>query len=235
MKTLVIVPLYNEVRTLSGVMTELRRHYRGDVLLVDDGSTDGSLETIDRSDPALSIIRHGENRGYGSSLIDGFDFARERGYEVAITMDCDFQHEPRHVPELIEGSRDVDVLSGSRYLAESGRDQSAPEDRRKINRLITARINEITGFGITDAFCGFKAYRVGSLAGMKLDETGYGFPLQLWVQARALGLTVREIPVDRIYQNLDRTFGSGLDDPERRLRYYESVIEREKRRWKLTS
>lgn len=233
-RNLVVIPVYNEESTIEAVFAELCRHYRGDVLIVDDGSTDDSLNRIHCCNKhRLRVIRHEENQGYGASLIDGFKFAREGKYDLVVTMDCDLQHMPRQVPQFIEQIGKLDVLSGSRYLEASDVDDQAPKDRMRINRLITEEINALTGYSITDAFCGFKAYKVSALAKLDLDVMGYAFPLQFWIQAYARGLTVAEIPVARIYKNLDRTFGPELDDPERRLRYYRSIIEEEKKRWNV--
>src|SRR5690606_12280492 len=103
-----------------------------------------------------------------------------------------------------------------------------PPDRWAINQHITARINELTGFQLTDAFCGFKAYRVEALRDLRFDEPGYGFPIQFWMAAHRHGLRVVERPVPLIYKhNFERRFGGGLDDPERRLAYYESLLEKE--------
>jgi dolichol-phosphate mannosyltransferase len=83
------------------------------------------------------------------------------------------------------------------------------------------------GPGLTDAFCGFKAYRVAALRALALDVDGYDFPLQFWVQAAAHGLRVDEIPVPRIYLDPNRSFGTGLDDADRRLALYRATFERE--------
>lgn len=238
MRSLVVIPLYNERDTLADLIGELRLHYSGDVLVVDDGSTDGSAQTLDREQlGALRIARHpgGMHLGYGASLIEGFRQAAELGYDTVVTMDCDLQHEPGLVPEFLSGPLDCDILSGSRYLSSSPHDRGAPADHLRINRLITDRLNSLTGFGITDAFCGFKAYRVEALRKLRLDESGYGLPLQLWIQAKVFGLGVREIAVPRIYLDVKRSFGQELDDPELRLRYYEGVIQRELDRWNLKS
>ncbi|MDZ4179899.1 MAG: glycosyltransferase family 2 protein, partial [Coriobacteriia bacterium] len=83
--------------------------------------------------------------------------------------------------------------------------------------------NRVTGWEITDAFCGFKAYRLAALDGMPLCEPGYALPLELWAKAYLKGLAVRELPVERIYFDHDRTFGHELDDPEKRYAYYMKV------------
>lgn len=227
----VIVPLFNEERTLAGVLRRTRAHTDAPILVIDDGSTDRSatiLAELQAEIPFLCSIRHATNEGYGSALMDGFAYVARRGFTYAVTMDCDEQHEPADIPRLFREIREkgVDILSGSRYLPGIGDDEAAtPVDRRRINSIVTAEINAITNFGLTDAFCGFKAYLVGSLDKLELSETGYGFPLQLWLQAWAHGLTVAETAVARIYKaNFERRFGGGLDDSATRLAYYREVI-----------
>ncbi|MDQ7800394.1 MAG: glycosyltransferase family 2 protein [Armatimonadota bacterium] len=231
-RVLVVMPLYNEEATLQEVL-EAVLHYAPpgtDVLVVDDGSTDGSAEILARF-PEVRVIRHPENRGYGASLIDGFRYALDHGYDAVVTMDCDAQHEPYLIPDLLSALEDADIVSGSRYLPGSSRGQEPPPDRLRINREVTERVNALTGYRLTDAFCGFKAYRADALRRMQLDEPSYGMPLQVWVQAARWGLRVREIPIGRIYKNPHRRFWGGLDDPEVRLRYYLQVLEREAARW----
>ncbi len=231
-RVLVVMPLYNEEATLQEVLEAVLRYLPpgADVLVVDDGSTDRSPDIL-RGFPQVQVIRHPENRGYGASLIDGFRYALDHGYHVVVTMDCDAQHEPYLIPDLLTALEGADIVSGSRYLPGSSRGQEPPPDRLRINRAVTERVNALTGYQLTDAFCGFKAYRAEVLRRMHLDEPSYGLPLQVWVQAARLGVRVREIPIGRIYKNPQRRFWGGLDDPEVRLRYYLGVLEREVARW----
>src|SRR5205807_7493022 len=92
------------------------------------------------------------------------------------------------------------------------------------NQIITQELNELLGLNLTDAFCGFKAYRREALAQLHITETGWGMPLQLWVQAAHAGLRVKEIGVPRLYLDPNRAFGGVLDDSDRRLAYYREVI-----------
>lgn len=103
---------------------------------------------------------------------------------------------------------------------------SVPAERKAVNACVTAEINAVAGWGITDAFCGFKAYRGDALKLLDVTEPGYAMPLELWARAWKLGLTVLELPVERIYFDGDRSFGEDLDDPERRLAYYLRVWSR---------
>ncbi len=217
-----------------GLLERLREVYSGDVLFVDDGSCDGSAEILaSLQDNRTRVIRQLDNRGYGATLIRGFSEAQRAGYEFLVTMDSDGQHRPDWVPHFLEVVRGWDVVSGSRYLAESDAQGLVPADRHRINRIVTELLNEITGFGITDAFCGFKAYRVAALSNLKLEESGYSMPLQFWIQSKAQALRVTELAVSRIYDDPNRKFGGDLDNPERRLAYYLETIKRERERWKV--
>ena len=226
-RSLVAIPIYNEQKYLLGVLSMVRR-YAGDILAIDDGSTDQTPELLD-AQAGLHVIHHPRNLGYGQSMIDAFAFALERGYDWVITIDCDLQHRPCRIPAFLHQAArdDADVISGSRYLDIGVPGDLPPEDRRRINFKMTGLINERLGLSLTDAFCGFKAYRVSAMARLRLTEPGYAFPMQFWVQAAAAGLRIREIPVTLIYNDPNRRFGDGLDDAHRRLNHYLDVFYQE--------
>jgi dolichol-phosphate mannosyltransferase len=125
---------------------------------------------------------------------------------------------------LLEAIHDADIVSGSRYLRDFRQNSLAPQDRQQINRRITTELNERFGLHLTDAFCGFKAYRREALARLHITETGWGMPLQLWVQAACLGLRIKEVAVPRLYLDPNRAFGGVLNDAEERLAYYHRII-----------
>lgn len=223
MKVLTAIPVYNEERHLDKVLRQVRR-YSPDILVVNDGSTDGTAELLSR-ESNLKVITHARNRGYGAALISAFNFVTGDDYDVLVSMDCDGQHEPSRIPVLKEAIHDADIVSGSRYLRDFRQDTAAtPEDRRQINETITRELNEILGLNLTDAFCGFKAYRREGLTKLHVTETGWGMPLQLWVQAALRGLRIKEVGVPRIYLDPNRTFGGVLNDAAERLAYYRRVI-----------
>jgi glycosyltransferase involved in cell wall biosynthesis len=222
MRVLTAIPVYNEERHVERVLDEVRR-YASDLLVVNDGSTDGTAELLARQSE-IQVISHPRNRGYGAALISAFAYTLEHDYDVLVTMDCDGQHEPARIPLLLEAVDDADVVSGSRYLREFHQDNSAPQDRLRVNRIITSELNSRYGLNLTDSFCGFKAYRRSALARLHITEQSWGMPLQLWVQAAHAKLRVKEVGVPRLYLDPNRAFGGTLNDAEERLAYYRRII-----------
>lgn len=224
MRYLVAIPVFNEAATLPAVLAEVRKYAR-DILVIDDGSTDATPELL-RAEAGIRRIRHHGNLGYGQSLIDAFRYADCKDYDWLITIDCDEQHEPAWIPEFMKAALedDADILSGSRYLVDYLSNSRPPPDRRAINQKITDLLNEVLGLNITDAFCGFKAYRVSALRRLNITVPGYGMPMQFWPQVVREGLRVRELPVRRIYRDVERSFGGSLDDADSRLLYYYDVL-----------
>ncbi len=222
---LTALPVYNEASHIPGVLEQVGR-YSDRILVINDGSRDGTADTL-AAIPGIEVVTHPKNLGYGAALRSAFDFALRSDAEVLVTIDCDGQHEPRLIPALVEALTDeVDIVSGSRYLKEHAGDNAAPEDRRRINRLITQEVNNRLGLRLTDAFCGFKAYRVSALRNFEITETGYSMPLQVWVQSVAAGLRIVEFPVPRVYLDEKRSFGGSLDDAAIRLAHYRDVLDR---------
>ena len=223
-RLLTVLPVYNEAAHVSGVLDEVLR-FTADVLVVDDGSTDGTADILaSRGD--VAVLRHPVNRGYGAALASGFQATLAGGWDGLVTIDCDGQHQPRLIPCFMAAVAEADVVSGSRYLRTFPGDTPPPESRRRINAEITAEINRRFGLTITDAFCGFKAYSRRALETLRVTETGYAMPLEVWVQLAAAGLRIVELPVPLIYLDLERSFGGALDDAATRLAYYRRVVDR---------
>ncbi len=223
---LTALPVFNEVLSVDSVLNEVIR-FSPNVLVVDDGSTDGTSEKLLARDDILTVS-HVVNRGYGAALQTAFDYAIENNYEFLITIDCDGQHEPQRIQQFVTACQNTgaDIVSGSRYLKSFECDTPPPQQRRRINHAITQTLNEKLGLGLTDAFCGFKAYRVEALRQLDLRESGYAMPLELWVQAACHNLAVVEVAVPLIYLDASRSFGNKLDDADIRIAYYNDVMNR---------
>ena len=135
MRVLTAIPVYNEEAHLEPVLHEVLR-YAQDVLVIDDGSSDGTPDRL-RKFPEIHVIRHPKNRGYGAGLQSAFQYAIENGFDGLVTLDCDGQHEPKMIPEIAAPLDQFDIVSGSRYLKIFDPTQQPPEARRRINVEVT--------------------------------------------------------------------------------------------------
>ena len=231
---LTALPVYNEAAHVSAVLDEVLR-FTPDVLVVDDGSTDGTAPLLAarlERQGDIRVVRHARNQGYGAALATAFRETLAGSWDGLVTIDCDGQHQPQLIPAFIAaatasvGCPAVDIVSGSRYLQRFPGDSEPPAARRRINAEITSEINTRLGLEITDAFCGFKAYSRRALEQLHIRETGYAMPLEVWVQAAAASLRIVELPVPLVYLDLARSFGGALDDAATRLAYYRGVLDR---------
>lgn len=232
MKILIAIPVHNEEKYVTRVLEKIRHHAvfdgsAADILAIDDGSTDKTPALLTAL--PVDVIRHAHNRGYGASIRDGFRFSQCYCYDWLITMDCDEQHEPEALADFYSAIKrgQSDIISGSRYMPQSRASDCPPPERQKVNKAVTGWLNETLGFKLTDAFCGYKAYRVSALKHLEIDRVGYEMPLQAWVQAAAAGLAVEEVPVRLIYNDPNRSFGGDLDDSAIRLAHYRQAFEQE--------
>ncbi len=227
MNTLIALPAFNESKNIGFIISQIKKKYDLDILVIDDGSTDGTQEQLSKIDNITSIV-HEKNLGYGQTIIDAFNYAILNRYDGIITMDCDGQHVTDELQIFLTQIEKYDIVSGSRYLKQNNKfDPKIPPDRYAINMEISKILNVITTLNLTDSFCGFKAYKVEALEKMKLTENGYGMPLQLWIQAWKSGMNVKEMPVKLIYNNDEKCFSGKLANPTIRLSYYKKIIDNE--------
>ena len=195
-RLLAIVPAYNEAAAIAATLDDLRRHAPDwDVLVVDDGSTD---ETAARArDAGARVIRHPFNLGIGGAVQSGYQFALEHGYDYAVQVDGDGQHDARCLPVLLShlaGSRELNMVTGSRFLAEAdGYQSSAP--RRLGIRTFSWILSRITGRPITDPTSGL---RMTDRRGIELFARDYphDYPeVEAFLLLHAHKLQADEIPV----------------------------------------
>ncbi len=226
---LTALPVYNEAHHVEEVLEQVKR-FSPEVLVVDDGSTDGTPDLV--ASRHVRVATHARNLGYGAALRTAFEYAVDHDYDVLVTIDCDGQHEPQLIPAFVEACQEIgkdgrrpDIVSGSRYLKALSKDAKPPAERRRINLELTALLNDRLKLNLTDAFCGFKAYRVGALSSLSTRENGYGMPLELWVKASVANLKIIELPVPLVYLEEKRSFGGALDDGQQRLNYYYGILE----------
>jgi glycosyltransferase involved in cell wall biosynthesis len=225
-RVLTALPVFNEERHVAGVLARVIE-YADDVLVVNDGSTDQTAREVGKFH-SVRMITHEQNAGYGAGIRTAFEAAIAGGYDVLVTIDCDGQHEPSLIPSIAAAvGEDWDMVSGSRYLRKHAGDSAPPAERRRVNETITQVLNDRLNLRLTDAFCGFKAYRVEALKSLHITDLGYAMPLQVWVQAVAANWRITEFPVPLVYLDEERSFGGALDQTEVRLAHYREVLNKE--------
>jgi dolichol-phosphate mannosyltransferase len=194
--------MFNEVNTVLDVLRGLRAITDADLLVVDDGSTDGSRAAIEKSELHLPhYVRHRRNLGPGFALRTGFRFALQHRYDQLITIDSDGQHLPEDVPRLLEALPGADVVSGSRFHPQSPRIGTPPDWRLRTNQGLAEMVYRHTGYAITDGACGLRVYWASALSHLRITEAGYVWPCELWGQMARSGLSVSEVPVTMIYES----------------------------------
>jgi len=158
MRCLAIIPAYNEAESVADVVTDLQRHAPVfDPLVVDDGSTDETAAAARRA--GARVVRHPFNLGIGGAVQSGYRYAKEHGYDIAVQVDGDGQHDVRHLADFLSFLRenpDVDMVTGSRFLDRSGEGYRSSASRRVGIRLFAAVLSMITGRSVTDPTSGFR-------------------------------------------------------------------------------
>ncbi len=218
MQTVVIVPTYNESENIGAVMARLLAlPCAVDVLVVDDGSPDGTAAIVRERmahESRVHLLERAGKMGLGSAYIAGFRWALEHGAEYVFEMDADFSHDPDAVPQFLEAIRDADIVLGSRYLDGKVTVVNWPLKRLFLSYFANVYTRVVTGLPLWDATGGFKCFRRRVLEGVRLDRVqsdGYAFQIEMSFKCWKKGFRIREIPIVFV----DRT--AGLSKMNRRI------------------
>lgn len=203
MRTLIVLPTYNEAPNLPEVLRRVRGVVpTADVLVVDDGSPDGTAdlaEAMGRELGQIEVLRRAVKGGLGSAYRDGFRVGLERGYEVLVEMDADFSHDPSSISDLVAAvEAGAALVVGSRYVP-GGSIPDWPWYRRGLSRYGNAYARLLLGLTLHDATSGFRAFRSTMLEKINLDEVqadGYGFQVEMAYRVERLGGTIVEVPIE---------------------------------------
>lgn len=201
-RTVVVIPTYNESLTLPTTLARLRAAVpAADVLVVDDGSPDGTGTLADAAaaaDDAVHVLHRSGKQGLGSAYVAGFRWALEQGYDVVCEMDADGSHLPEEMPRLLAALEDgVDLVIGSRWVP-GGAVQNWPRSRQLLSRGGNTYTRLMLDLGVADATAGFRAFRAATLRAIDLGAVasqGYCFQVDMTMRVRSGGGVVREVPI----------------------------------------
>ena len=201
MKAVVVVPTYNEIQNIDALLEALLALPSAvDVLVVDDGSPDGTGTRVDewsRRDSRVGVIHRAKKMGLGTAYVAGFTRVLSEGYEAVIQMDADFSHRPGYVPGLLALAQDFDLVIGSRYIAGGGT-SGWGFHRRVLSKGANLFARGMLGFSVRDCTAGFRCYRAEALR--KIDfasvlAEGYSFLVEMLYRTLKSGARVAETPI----------------------------------------
>ncbi|RMH20109.1 MAG: polyprenol monophosphomannose synthase [Acidobacteria bacterium] len=201
--SLVVLPTYNERDNLRSLVDQLLALPAGlGVIVVDDASPDGTGAVADRlarrQPQRVSVIHRPGKLGLGTAYLAGFALALERGAQRILTMDADFSHQPRYVPQLIRSCDDGhDLAIGSRYV-DGGGMPGCPRRRRLLSAAANVFAHLLLDLSARDATAGFRCYRREVLEGLPLHEIrsdGYSFLVEILFLVKCQGFRVAEVPI----------------------------------------
>ena len=202
MEKLVIIPTYNERENIGEMIDRLLAlPCSVDVLVVDDGSPDGTAEVVRsrmEGSPRVHLMQRPGKMGLGSAYRDGFRYALEHGAEYIFEMDADFSHDPGVIPQFLEAARDADLVLGSRYLHGKVTVVNWPLSRLILSYGANLYTRIITGLPVQDATGGFKCFHRKVLEAIRLDRVasdGYAFQIEMSFKCWKKGFRIREIPI----------------------------------------
>ena len=206
---LVVIPTYNERENLEPIVKRLHAVLpKAQVLVVDDGSPDGTGELADKlaaADDRIHVLHRTEKAGLGAAYVAGFNWGLDHDYAVLVEMDADGSHSPEDLPRMLDALSDADLVIGSRYVT-GGKVVNWPKSREFFSRTANFYSRVALGMRINDITAGFRAYRREALEKIKLGNVasaGYCFQIDLSVRTVEAGFTVVEVPITFT----DRTIG----------------------------
>ncbi len=217
--SVVIIPTYNEKENIENILRAVfSLEHRFDVLIIDDGSPDGTanivknLMAVEFKDRLHLVERQGK-LGLGTAYIAGFKWALEHGYEYIFEMDADFSHDPNDVPRLYKACAEdgADVAIGSRYVT-GVNVVNWPMGRVLMSYYASKYVRIVTGIPVHDTTAGFKCYRRRVLETIDLDAIrfkGYAFQIEMKFTAYKLGFKIKEVPVIFVNRQLGTSKMSG--------------------------
>ena len=201
MRTLVILPTYNEAENVLPLVAQvIAQKDVLEVLVVDDASPDGTGDLVAQAmatEPRLHLIRREAKLGLGSAYVAGFHYGIEHGYDLVVTMDGDFSHHPRYLPALLDAAARYDLVIGSRYVRGGGI-VNWPIHRRMLSAFANLYVRVLLRLPVRDCTSGYRCYRRDMLESVDVDgvrASGYSFLEEMVWRVHHGGFRIGEIPI----------------------------------------
>lgn len=197
-KIIAAIPAYNEGQFIAKIVSKARR-YIDKVIVVDDGSTDNTSKVARAA--GAEVIRHKTNQGAGAAVRTAFKAAKRGHADILVTLDGDGQHNPDEIPRLLAPILDgeADLVIGSRFLRSNFRQM--PRYRKFGIDVITFLYNLGSKLKVSDSQCCFRTQNRRLIEAVNITDTGFGFSVQVLIQARKRGFNIKEVPVSCIYHS----------------------------------
>ncbi len=213
MKTCVIIPTYNEVKHLGSLLHEVK-NYLSDIIVINDGSSDSTAQVA--ASCGAVVITNLHNQGKGASLIKGFAYALEAGFESVLVMDGDGQHRPQDIPKFLAAAQDASwgLIVGNRMHDP----RHMPVVRRLTNSIMSWYISRIVGRSIPDSQCGFRMIRKEALSRFNFSTTKFEIETEMFIEAARLGIAIVSVPIQSVYQD-EKSHINPFTDTVRFFRY----------------
>ena len=200
-KSLIIIPTFNELENIRRMIPDILGRYDNvDILIVDDGSPDGTgvfVEHLTRESNRIKLIKRPGKMGLGTAYIQGFKYALQNGYDYIFEMDADFSHDPKEIGNFLDAIKNYDLVLGSRY--KTGVNViNWPMRRLMLSYFANSYTRFVTGLPVRDATGGFKCFRRKVLESIDLDSiksNGYAFQIEMTFKAYKKGFRIIEIPI----------------------------------------
>lgn len=215
MKVCVIIPTYNEAKSIASLVKNIRNQNLN-VAVIDDGSADNT-EKKAKEEGAI-VLKNDENQGKGAALIKGFDYALKNGFDTVICMDGDGQHLPEDIPLFLQTAKNTQsaIIIGNRMT----KTKTMPWVRVITNKFMSRLISYVTKQNIPDSQCGFRLIKKELLVKMELTTLKYEIESEVLIKAARLGFIIASVPVKTVYRSENSRINPFIDT----LRFFRYII-----------
>jgi len=195
-KVLIILPAYNEEKSISKVINSIKKEGFKDILIIDDNSLDNTYKVLKNQN--VKVLKHNLNRGAGAATNTGLCYAKKEEYDFVVFLDSDGQHDPKEIKKLLKSSKKYDVVIGSRMISNL---REMPIQRRIANLIGSIFTKFFFGLFVKDSQSGFKVFNKNAIEKINLTFDRYEFCSEIIGEIYKHNLTWKEIPIKIIYSN----------------------------------